>query len=203
MKKIILIGAFVEIIELCEKCGYSIEGVVDELSDRKFCGYDVLGNDDFIISNKEKFLDSKLIMVPDKPLIREKLYKRYKAAGFSFETVISSGANVSKYAVIEEGAIVQDFCNVSANAHIGRCARLNVGANVMHDSTVGDFSILAPNCVVLGRSSIGEKCYVGANSTILPEKTIGNEAVIGASSVVTKNVGKGLTVIGNPARVMV
>lgn len=200
MKKIILVGAFIEVIELCENSGYVIEGIVDNINDNKYYGYNVIGDDSYLIANKEKYLKDKLVMVPDKPNIREQLYNMYKKAGFTFETVISEKANISKYAILDEGVVVHDFCNVSANAHIGKCARLNVGANVMHDSFVGDFSVLAPGSVVLGKCKIEKKCYIGANSTILPEKNIGSSSMVGAASVVTKDVEEGKTVIGNPAK---
>ena len=43
---------------------------------------------------------------------------------------------------------------------------------------------------------------IGANATILPGLEIGEDATIGAGSVVTKSVGKGQTVVGNPARLI-
>lgn len=42
---------------------------------------------------------------------------------------------------------------------------------------------------------------IGNNSTILPCITIGEGAMIGAGSVVTKNVPKGATVVGNPGAI--
>ena len=43
-------------------------------------------------------------------------------------------------------------------------------------------------------------CSIGANSTIICGVTIGQDSLVGAGSVVTKNVYKGKTVYGNPAR---
>ena len=43
---------------------------------------------------------------------------------------------------------------------------------------------------------------IGANSTILPNLTIGEGSVVGAGSVVTKDVPDGVTVVGNPARIL-
>lgn len=41
---------------------------------------------------------------------------------------------------------------------------------------------------------------IGANATILPGIEIGENSLIGAGSVVTKNIPKGETWVGNPAR---
>jgi acetyltransferase-like isoleucine patch superfamily enzyme len=43
---------------------------------------------------------------------------------------------------------------------------------------------------------------IGANATILPGLTIGAGAMVGAGAVVTKDVPPGVTVAGNPAKVI-
>jgi maltose O-acetyltransferase len=47
---------------------------------------------------------------------------------------------------------------------------------------------------------IGADVWIGGGSVILPGVTIGDGAVIGAGSVVTRDVGAGEIVAGNPAR---
>jgi len=47
---------------------------------------------------------------------------------------------------------------------------------------------------------IGKDVWIGGGAIILPGVTIGDGAVIGAGSVVTRDVGPGVTVAGNPAR---
>lgn len=48
--------------------------------------------------------------------------------------------------------------------------------------------------------AIGRNVWIGGGALILPGVTIGDDAVIGAGSVVTRDVAKGVTVMGNPAR---
>ena len=47
---------------------------------------------------------------------------------------------------------------------------------------------------------IGADVWIGGGAIILPGVTVGDGAVIGAGSVVTRDVGNGQTVTGNPAR---
>jgi maltose O-acetyltransferase len=47
---------------------------------------------------------------------------------------------------------------------------------------------------------IGSDVWIGGGAIILPGVTVGDGAVIGAGSVVTRDVGAGQTVSGNPAR---
>ena len=47
---------------------------------------------------------------------------------------------------------------------------------------------------------IGNDVWIGGGAIILPGITIGDGAIVGAGSVVTRDVGAGATVAGNPAR---
>ena len=49
---------------------------------------------------------------------------------------------------------------------------------------------------------LGRNCWVGPNSSIKQKVTIGDNAFIGIASNVTKNVDEGVTVAGNPARLL-
>jgi hypothetical protein len=43
---------------------------------------------------------------------------------------------------------------------------------------------------------------IGAGAVILPGITIGDYATVGAGSIVTNDIASGITVLGNPARVV-
>jgi maltose O-acetyltransferase len=49
--------------------------------------------------------------------------------------------------------------------------------------------------------SIGRNVWIGGGAIILPGVTIEDDAIIGAGSVVTRDVPRGATAVGNPARV--
>ena len=50
--------------------------------------------------------------------------------------------------------------------------------------------------------TIGDGAWLGGSVVVLPGVTIGAGAVVGAGSVVTRDVAPGVTVAGNPARVL-
>jgi len=198
--EVILIGGFHEMIELCEKAGFVIKGIIDRNLKDSYYGYPVIGSDDDAEKLYPEYGKCKLVLTPDSPKVREKLVKLYSSIGYSFVTVISPKAVISKFASVGKGSVIQDFVNVSAGTKVGSFVKLNTHCNVMHDNEIGDYATVAPNAVSLGRIKIGKSAYVGANATILPGLTIGEGAVVGAGAVVTKDVKENNTVKGIPAK---
>jgi sugar O-acyltransferase (sialic acid O-acetyltransferase NeuD family) len=198
--EVIIIGAFSEVIELCEFNDIKIVGIFDNILTGSFMGYKILGNDTFAFDKVDKFNDVPIIVTSDMPEVREKLIIYYREAGYTFTCLIHKNAIISKYAKIGKGVVIQNGVNISSNAVIDDFVRINTNANIMHDSKIGKFTTVAPNAVILGRVEIEQCCYIGANSTILPSLKINQNTIVGAGSVVTKNVNKNKIVKGNPAR---
>lgn len=199
-KDIIIVGAFHEIIELCEDCGFIIVGIIDNKIKGNYYGYPILGTDDDRYKVRNEHPECKVVISPDVPAVRTKLAKLYGESGFEFATVISPKSRISRSAIIGVGTVIQDGVNVSSGTSIGDFVKVNTRANVMHDNKVEDYVTIAPNAVLLGYVSVGNSAYIGANSTILPNIVIGGAAMVGAGSVVTKNVPGHKTVKGVPAK---
>jgi sugar O-acyltransferase (sialic acid O-acetyltransferase NeuD family) len=197
--KIILIGGFHEVIELCELENIQIVGIVDIKKKGTYLGYQIFGTDEVAQDLYDSYSTVPVFITPDSPERRIQLTKLYGDIGFSFFSLISSCALISKSAKIGKGVFIQSKVNISAFAKIEDFCRINTMVNIMHDSTIGEDTIIAPNAVILGDVNIGRNCYIGANSTILPHITIGNNVIIGAGAVVTKNVPDDKVMVGNPA----
>ncbi|MBN1522732.1 MAG: acyltransferase [Candidatus Aureabacteria bacterium] len=108
------------------------------------------------------------------------------------------------------------------NLHIGKYSYIgpNCYLNAEGGITIGEGTIFAPCVVVLSSSHdyknggmlpydiydvhrkviIGRGVWIGYGAMICPGVTIGDGAVIAMGSVVTKDIGKGEIVGGNPAR---
>lgn len=200
MKKVILVGYFQEMVELCWDCGLEIVGAIDNRPIPDVIPF--LGNDSDAEAIYQKYPDVEIVITPDAPQVRRRLVDYYRSIGFSFATVIHPTASISPTAQIGEGTVIQRDVNVSSNSRVGAFCKLNTRCNVMHDNHMGGYSTIAPNAVLLGCVTLGENCYVGANCTVLPTRTIGKGATIGAGAVVTKNVESSVTVVGVPARVL-
>lgn len=197
---IIVVGGFIEAIELCEDCGLNILGIIDKSSESHINGYPILGSDRDASKILKKYSKAKLVITPDSPFLREKLVNYYSNLGFSFQSVVSPKAEISKSAIIGNGVVIQSGVNVSSKVVIKDFVKLNTNSNIMHESTLENYVTVAPNAVILGRIKIGELSYIGASSTILPNLTIEDKVIVGAGAVVVKSVGKVRTVIGIPAK---
>ena len=200
--KVIIIGAFHEIIELVEEQGFTIFGLVDNIKSGDYRGYGIIHNDYDGSILSTKYSSIPIIISPDSPIIRHKLSVLYIEAGFKSINIISNTAKISTSSILSEGIIIQHGVNVSAESRIGGFVKLNTYCNVMHNSVVGEFSTVAPNAVILGNVKIGNRCYIGSNATILPNLTICEDAIIGAGAVVTKHISKPGKYSGVPAKLL-
>lgn len=198
--RIVIVGAFHEIIELAEENDFSIFGLIDNQKKNMYRGYKILCDDKGAIEILNLIKKFSLVISPDQPSVRLKLYNYYKKLGFEFISIISNKADISKSCKISEGSIIQRGVNISAESKIGKFAKLNTKCNVMHDSVIGDFTTIAPNAVILGNVKIGTGCYIGANATINPNIIISDNTIIGAGAVVTKDCKESGTYVGVPAK---
>jgi sugar O-acyltransferase (sialic acid O-acetyltransferase NeuD family) len=199
--KVILVGGFLEVIELCQDCEREIIGIIDEIDNPYFYSYKVLGKDKDASILWDSFKDIPLIIVPDSPQVRKKLREEYQSFGFSFDSIISKSARISSSAHIGVGTIIQNDVNLSSEASVGSFVKLNIRCNLMHNVIVKDYVTVAPNAVVLGNVKINEGVYIGANSTILPNISIAKNVIVGAGAVLTKDITQENSVYaGVPAR---
>lgn len=131
---------------------------------------------------------------------------------------IGKGTAIWNFAHIRNGATIGNYCNIGNNCYIdtgaiiGDNVRIGNGVSVWNGVIIEDDCFIAPNVCFTNdkyppspkekwlKTIIKKGAVIGANATIICGITIGEYAVIGAGSVVTKDVLKGMTVYGNPAK---
>lgn len=87
-----------------------------------------------------------------------------------------------------------------------RCVLSENAMLLTHDYSLDRYSermSMAPPDMQYGTKAsirIGDYSFVGIRAIVMPGVTVGDGAIVGAGSVVTKSVGEGMVVAGNPAR---
>jgi len=134
----------------------------------------------------------------DRLMLMDTLERR----GLIAHSIIHRTAFVAPDAAVGDGAQILAQAAVCAGAQLGRGVIINTAASVDHDCEIGDGVHIAPGARLAGEIKVGKRTFIGIGSVILPRITIGDDVIIGAGTVVIRDVPSGVTVIGNPARIL-
>lgn len=137
------------------------------------------------------------------PLLRFKLYQKFKSLGGNFKSTISPYAIIGNFDNrVGKGCNIMSGVIITSDIQIGTGVLINIGSTIGHDSIIGDFVEISPGVNISGNCSIGKFSNLGTNSTILPKVKIGENVTVGAGSVVTKDIPSNCIVVGIPAKII-
>jgi len=139
--------------------------------------------------------------------VREKIAQRLEADGIQLWSITADNVVLMDQIELAEGSALSPFVSIGSNVKIGKCFHANLYSYVEHDCVIGDFVTFAPGVKCNGNIHIHAHAYIGAGAMIkqgTPEQplVIGAGAIVGMGAVVTKSVPAGVTVVGNPARIV-
>ena len=197
MEDIILLGIgghAHSVVDSIESNGeYSIWGFLDvaERIGEQYRGYKVIGTDDILEDCFRKGIKNAFVSIGyvGKGNIRNILYERLKAIGFSLPNIVDKTAVIAKDVIIGEGNFVGKTAVINSATQIGNMCIINTGAIVEHDCKVEDFTHISVGSILCGSVRVGKASFVGANATVIQGKSIANHCIIGAGTTVRKNVG--------------
>ena len=139
--------------------------------------------------------------------IREKLAHQLNADHIQLWSVQATNTLIMDSVEIADCAVLSPFVTIASNVIIGKCFHANLYSYVEHDCVIGDYVTFAPGVKCNGNIHIQDHAYIGAGAIIkqgTPDQPliIGKGAIVGMGAVVTKSVPAGVTVVGNPARIL-
>lgn len=139
--------------------------------------------------------------------VREKISIQLEQDAIELWSVQADNVVLMDEVEISPGAALSPFVTITSNIKIGKCFHANLYSYVEHDCVIGDYVTFAPGVKCNGNIHIQDHAYIGAGAVIkqgTPDKplVIGKGAVVGMGAVVTKSVPPGVTVVGNPARIL-
>lgn len=177
--------------EIIDAQGGQIEAFMDDnLSLNEYCGKKVLHNAEGV--------DNVIVSIGDNA-VRKKVVQKLNC---HFGVAIHPTAVVSPSARIGEGTVVMAGAVINAGAVIGRHCIINTGASVDHECVLDDFVHIAPRAALCGQVHVGEGTLMGVCSCAIPCMKIGSWCTVGAGAAVVRDVAEGVTVVGNPARII-
>lgn len=167
-------------------------------------GYNVLNYSDFV-ANASTYKAVTIAIANSK--VREKLANRLTQDGIQHLAIQAINTVILDEVEVGEGSLLCPFTCLTSNIKIGKFFHANIYSYVAHDCVIGDYVTFAPGVKCNGNIHIEDHAYIGTGAIIkqgTPDKplVIGKGAVIGMGAVVTKSVPAGVTVVGNPARIL-
>lgn len=204
--KVILIGGSSHALCLADLLtrhpDYQVMGYVNpeksELLEFPHLGSD----DDFLKTQIALKKDVRVLMgIGGAMKVREKLFLRYKEAGFQFLTLVDPSAVISSSAELGEGTVVFPGAVIGARAQLSENVLIHSNAVVEHETTIGAHSYLSPGAIVSGSCRIGARTMLGSNSTLIDGIELGARNILGAGAVLTKSfLSEDKVLVGIPAK---
>lgn len=175
---------------------YNVRGFLDDnISAEEFFGYRRLGS----ICDCIKYQECFFVIAIGNNKIRRSIAEKYNTLNYA--TLIHPTACIGSEVQIGAGTVVMPNTVINASAKVGEFCIVNSGAVIEHECCIGDFTHLSPNCTVCGVSKIGNNCWLGAGSTINNVLSICDDVILGSGAVVIKDITKGGTYVGVPAKI--
>lgn len=175
-------------------------------------GADVSQINGVAVLNWQQFLqvedaDKSVCLAVSSGTLRRKLYEKAVREKLGLLNVQAENVVILDDVATGAGHCLSPFVTLTSNINIGLCFHANLYSYVEHDCVIGDFVTFAPGVKCNGNVHIADDVYVGSGAVIrqgTQDKPlrIGKGAVIGMGAVVTKDVPPGVTVVGNPARIL-
>jgi sugar O-acyltransferase (sialic acid O-acetyltransferase NeuD family) len=131
---------------------------------------------------------------------RREIAALLRALGMELPPMLHPTASVSPSAAVADASHVLANAVVAAGTRIGESCIVNNGAVIDHECTLSAGVHVAPGAVLCGCVTVGEDAMIGAGATVLPRLRVGRGGVVGAGATVTRDVPEGCTVVGSPAR---
>ncbi len=169
----------------------------DDKTKKNFGDFEILGDIQYAIHNKDKF---ETIVAIGNNGIRRKIQTELEKEGVTVATLVHPSAVIAESVTLGIGSVVVAGAVVNPGAVIGKGCIVNTCASVDHDSIVGDFVHISVGAHITGTVKVGNGTFIGAGACVINNINICQNCVIGAGATVVENITESGTYVGVPAR---
>lgn len=127
---------------------------------------------------------TKLLVTIGNNRLREDVYRRAAAVGYTFPNLILPSAYISPHAVIGRGVIILNNAVVQNGSSIGDGTILNAGVEAHQDAWIGSNVLIYTNSVIRGNTVVGDRTWIGSTVTVSTGARVEEDAVVKDGSVV-------------------
>lgn len=204
MEKVVICGGGKHcsvVLDVLLACGeYEIVGILDDGKD-PILGIPVIGNDSLL---PELYAQGvrKLFVAIGSNRIRQKVAEYAEGLGYTLINAISPKANVSSWAKLGRGILINHGAAVNALACIEDGCIINTNASVDHHCRIHAYSHVCPGVHIAGSCDVGMRCFIGTGSNVIDGVTIGADTTVGAGAAVVRPLPENCTAVGVPARII-
>lgn len=148
-----------------------------------------LQNDEaiFDFAAEECLLINGIGAMPNNPL-REKIYTRFKQAGYTFASVVADSAHVSQFATLAPGVQVMNSATLCYGVQVDENTIINTAASIDHDCQIGAHSHIAPGAVLSGDVKVANRVHIATGASIINGVSIAEQCIVGVGANVTKSL---------------
>ena len=165
-------------------------------------GYPIICDIKEAYSKYRQYDDVKFVYQLYRPDViheRAELLKGLQIPKSKFFNFIHPSVMFARSARIGIGNVLLANVVINCGSVIGDFNTINSGTLLGHDITIGDNNYFAAQVCVGSGLNIGNENFFGLNTSIRNSITIGSGNVVGMASNITKDVGDGNVLYGNPA----
>lgn len=187
--------------------GHDVLGFIDDNPELKHTSvYDlpVLGNRESLLNNQS--FDAVCIGVGTIKA-RKAVANWLKERNIQTVSAIHPSVVMSPEVKLGRNLIIGTNSTFFINPKIGDGCFIGPSVTVSHDTVVGDYCLLSVGSVIGARCDIGNEVLIGSAATLMPPAfstearlSVGEGAIVGVGATVIRDVEKGSTVVGTPAK---
>lgn len=180
---------------------YIVKGFLDDNSESlsNFSGYPniICSTEDYIVHENDVFVCALGDVNQKKKYVDIIVNK-----GGEFINLIHPLSVICMNIKIGVGNLIFPFTYISNDVTIGNFVTIQSHAAIGHDSKLGNYIQINSQVFLGGFVQVEDLVTLHPGSMILPKKKIHSNSIIGLNTGVLKNVDKGSSVYGNPAKVI-
>jgi acetyltransferase-like isoleucine patch superfamily enzyme len=185
--------------------GWTILAYVDEITRNEHASMQHTPSIDYA-TWRERLREIPCVVAALDSAVRRELVERLVGDGGSLAALNPSGSVISHQARFGAATFVDEgVAFVGSATTIGRSTIVLTPTSIAHDIVIGDFVTIYPSAAISGHVVIEDDVTIGPGAVIVNGRVdkplrIGRGARLAASAVVTRSIGPGVCVAGNPAR---